>query len=128
MLPLCRAEGIGVIPWSPLARGRLARAWDEASARSETDEFGKTLHAATAEADRGVHARLTEVAARRGVPRAQIALAWVLQKQPVAAPIVGATRPQHLDDAVGALSLRLAPEEIADLERAYVPHAVVGFR
>src|SRR5512144_512868 len=109
MLPLCRAEGIAVLPWSPLARGRLARDWDAASARSETDEFGKTLYAATAEADRKVHARLGEVAARRGVPRAQVALAWVLQKPGVTAPIVGATRMQHLDDAVAALALRLSP-------------------
>jgi aryl-alcohol dehydrogenase-like predicted oxidoreductase len=128
MLPLCRAEGIGVIPWSPLARGRLARDWDEASARSETDEFARTLYTATAEADRAVHACLTEVAKRRGVPRAQIALAWVLQKEPVVSPIVGATKPQHLDDVIGALSLKLTAEEVADLERAYVPHAVVGFR
>ncbi|BDG02339.1 aldo/keto reductase [Anaeromyxobacter oryzae] len=129
MLPLCRAEGIAVLPWSPLARGRLARDWDEASARSETDEFGKTLYpAASAEADRKVHARLTEVAARLGVPRAQVALAWVLQKGGVTAPIVGATRMQHLDDAVAALSLRLAPEDVADLEGPYVPHGVVGFR
>ena len=128
MLPLCRAEGIGVIPWSPLARGRLARDWDQASARSETDEFGKTLYAATAEADRAVHARLTQVASRRGVPRAQVALAWVLQKEPVVAPIVGATRMQHLDDAVAALSLKLATDEIADLESSYAPHGVVGFR
>jgi 1-deoxyxylulose-5-phosphate synthase len=127
MLPLCRAEGIGVLPWSPLARGRLARDWDEASARSATDEFGKTLYAETAEADRAVHARLTEVAARRGVSRAQVALAWVLQKEPVVAPIVGATRMQHLDDAIAALSLRLAPEEVAHLESDYAPHGVVGF-
>jgi 1-deoxyxylulose-5-phosphate synthase len=128
MLPLCRAEGLAVLPWSPLARGRLARDWDEASARSETDDFGKTLYAGTAEADRKVHARLTDVAARRGVPRAQVALAWVLQKGPVTAPIVGATQMQHIDDAVAALSFRLAPEEVAQLEAAYVPHGVVGFR
>jgi aryl-alcohol dehydrogenase-like predicted oxidoreductase len=128
MLPLCRAEGLGVIPWSPLARGRLARDWDEKSARSETDEFGKTLYAATADADRRVHVRLTEVAARRKLPRAQVALAWLLQKEPVAAPIVGATRMQHLEDAVGALSVKLSPEEVAELEREYVPHGVVGFR
>jgi aryl-alcohol dehydrogenase-like predicted oxidoreductase len=127
MLPLCRAERIAVLPWSPLARGRLTRDWDAASARSETDEFGKTLYAATAEADRKVHARLTEVAAKRGVPRAQVALAWVLQKEPVTAPIVGATKMQHLDDAVAALSLRLGKEEIAALEGDYVPHGVIGF-
>ncbi len=128
MLPLCREEGLGVIPWSPLARGRLARDWDEKSLRSETDEFGRTLYAGTAEADRKVHARLTEVAVRRGLPRAQVALAWLLQKAPVAAPIVGATRMQHLEDAVAALSVRLSPEEVAELERDYVPHGVVGFR
>jgi len=128
MLPLCRAEGLGVLPWSPLARGRLARDWDEKSARSETDEFGRTLYAATAEADRKVHAKLTAVAARRGLPRAQVALAWVLQKEPVTAPIVGATRMQHLDDAVAALSVRLSPEEVAELESDYLPHGVVGFR
>jgi aryl-alcohol dehydrogenase-like predicted oxidoreductase len=128
MLPLCRDEGVGVLPWSPLARGRLARDWDAASARSETDEFGKTLYAATAQADAKVHARLGEVASRRGVPRAQVALAWVLQKPGVTSPIVGATRMQHLDDAVAALSLRLDAEEVTALESAYVPHAVVGHR
>jgi 1-deoxyxylulose-5-phosphate synthase len=128
MLPLCAAEGIGVIPWSPLARGRLARTWDAASARSETDDFGKTLYAATADADRKVHERLTEVAATRGVPLAQVALAWVLQKPVVSAPIVGATKMQHLEDAVAALSMKLTAEEVAALEAPYVPHAVVGFR
>jgi aryl-alcohol dehydrogenase-like predicted oxidoreductase len=127
MLPLCAAEGIGVIPWSPLARGRLTRDWDEASARSETDAFGKTLYAATAAADRKVHERLAEVASRRGVSRARVALAWVLQRAPVTAPIVGATKPHHLDDAIAALSLQLTPEEVATLESAYVPHAVVGY-
>jgi aryl-alcohol dehydrogenase-like predicted oxidoreductase len=126
MLPLCQAERIAVIPWSPLARGRLTRDWDAASARSETDAFGKTLYAATAEADRRVVARVAEVAARRGVPRAQVALAWVLQKPGVTAPIVGATRPEHLDDAAAALALRLDASEIASLEAPYVPHAVVG--
>jgi 1-deoxyxylulose-5-phosphate synthase len=127
MLPLCAAEGIGVIPWSPLARGRLARAWDAASARSETDEFGKTLYAATADADRKVHAALTEVAARRGVPLAQVALAWVLQKPVVTAPIVGATKMQHLDDAAAAVSLELMDDEIRRIEEPYVPHPVIGF-
>ena len=127
MLPLCRAEGIGVIPWSPLARGRLTRDWGATSARSETDEFGRTLYAHTADADRKVVEALTRVASARGVPRAQEALAWVLQKSPVSAPIVGATRLEQLDDALAALSLLLAPEEIAALEAPYVPHAVVGF-
>ncbi|MFD1673882.1 aldo/keto reductase [Alicyclobacillus fodiniaquatilis] len=128
MLPLCEAEGIGVIPWSPLARGRLTRDWDEKTARSETDEFGKTLYAATADADRKVVERVAEVAAKREVPRAQVALAWVLQKSPVTAPIVGATKMHHLEDAVSAVSLKLTPEEIADLEAPYVPHSVSGFR
>jgi aryl-alcohol dehydrogenase-like predicted oxidoreductase len=128
MLPLCEAEGIGVIPWSPLARGRLTRDWDQKTARSETDEFGKTLYAATADADRKVVERVAEVAAKREVARAQVALAWVLQKSPVTAPIVGATKMHHLEDAVSAVSLKLTPEEIADLEAPYVPHSVSGFR
>ncbi len=127
MLRLCQAEGIGVIPWSPLARGRLTRDWDESSARSETDEFGKTLYAKTAEADRKVVERVAEVASRRGVPRAQVALAWLLHKPVVTAPIIGASKPQHLEDAVAALSLKLPPEEITKLEEPYVPHAVAGF-
>jgi 1-deoxyxylulose-5-phosphate synthase len=127
MLRLCQAEGIGVIPWSPLARGRLTRDWDESSARSETDEFGKTLYANTAEADRKVVERVAEVASRRGVPRAQVALAWLLHKPVVTAPIVGASKPQHLEDAVAALSLKLTSEEMAALEEPYVPHAAAGF-
>ena len=127
MLPLCKAEEIGVLPWSPLARGRLARDWDTQTERVQNDAYGRTLHAGTEDADRRVAERVGEVAAARGVPRAQVALAWVLQKAPVASPIVGATKPHHLDDAVGALSLKLAPEEIATLEEPYVPHAVVGF-
>jgi aryl-alcohol dehydrogenase-like predicted oxidoreductase len=127
MLPLCRAEKIGVLPWSPLARGRLTRDWDASSERSQTDEFGKQLYSATADADRRVVERVAEVAAKQGVPRAQIALAWVLQQQPVTAPIVGATKPHHLDDAVAALSVKLSPEETEALEEAYVPHPVIGF-
>lgn len=127
MLPLCRHEGIAVIPWSPMARGRLTRDWDETSARVETDEFGKGLYKNTADADRKVVERVAEIARERNVPRAQIALAWVLQKSPVAAPIIGATRPAHLDDAVAALSIRLDADEIKRLEEPYVPHAVVGF-
>jgi len=127
MLPLCRDEGVAVIPWSPMARGRLTRDWDQASARTETDEFGRTLYLpATAEADRKVVEAVAAVASARGVPRAQVALAWVLQKREVTAPIVGATRLEQLDDAVAALSLVLSPEEIAALERPYVPHGVVG--
>ena len=127
MLPLCKAEGIGVIPWSPLARGRLTRDWDQATARAETDEFGKTLYAKTADADRKVVERVAEIAGKRGIPRAQVALAWLLSKSVITAPIVGATRLQHIDDAVAALSVKLTPEEIAALEAPYVPHAVAGF-
>jgi aryl-alcohol dehydrogenase-like predicted oxidoreductase len=127
MLPLCAAEGVGVIPWSPLARGRLTRPWDERSNRLETDEAGKRLYEATAAADRLVVERVAALAASRGVPAAQIALAWVLQKPVVTAPIVGASKPHHLDDAVAALGLALSAEEIADLEEPYVPHVVAGF-
>jgi aryl-alcohol dehydrogenase-like predicted oxidoreductase len=126
MLPLCRDEGIGVIPWSPMARGRLTRDWDETSARQETDEFGRNLYARTGDADRKVVEAVAKVAAARGVPRAQVALAWVLQKPGITAPIVGATKLGQLDDAVAAMSLGLTSEEIAALEAPYVPHAVVG--
>jgi len=126
MLPLCRAEGIGVIPWSPLARGRLTRDWNETSERQETDLFGKTLYTATLDADRQVVERVAEVAKARGVPKAQIALAWVVQKPGVAAPIVGASKLEHLDDAVAALLLTLTADEIATLEEPYVPHRLAG--
>jgi 1-deoxyxylulose-5-phosphate synthase len=126
MLPLCKAEGIGIIPWSPLARGRLTRDWDATSARAENDGFGRSLYRKTAAADRKVVEALTVVAARLGRPRAQVALAWLLAKSEVAAPIVGATRLDQLDDAVAALSLTLAPEDIAELETPYVAHAIVG--
>lgn len=126
MLPLCRDEGIAVIPWSPMARGRLTRDWDQTSARVETDDFGRTLYANTGDADRKVVEAVARVAAARGVPRAQVALAWVLGKREVTAPIVGATRLEQLDDAVAALSLKLSLEELAALEAPYVPHAVVG--
>lgn len=128
MLPLCQAEGVGLIPWSPLARGRLTRDWDEKSARSETDEFGKTLYAATADADKKVVDRVADIARKREVSRAQIALAWVLQKEPVSAPIIGATKMHHLEDAVASLSITLTPEEISSMEEPYVPHPVLGFR
>jgi aryl-alcohol dehydrogenase-like predicted oxidoreductase len=126
MLPLCRDQGIAVIPWSPLARGRLTRPWDQSTARLETDEFGRTLYAHTGDADRKVAEAVGEVAQARGVPRAQIALAWVLQKSEVTAPIVGATRLEQLDDAVAALSITLSAQEIATMEAPYVPHAVTG--
>jgi 1-deoxyxylulose-5-phosphate synthase len=128
MLPLCRELGVGVIPWSPLARGRLARAFDETSARQESDVFGRTLYEHTQDADRKVIEAVGRTAEARGVPRAQVALAWVLHKPGITAPIVGASKPEQLDDAAAALSLKLTPEEIAALEAPYVPHAVVGFR
>jgi len=124
MLPLCAAEGIGVIPWSPLARGRLTRDWDSSTTRSETDEFGKSLYAP---GDEQIVDRVAQVAAERGVPRAQVALAWVLSHPAVTAPIVGATKLEHLDDAVAAAELELSGDEIALLEQAYTPHEVVGF-
>jgi 1-deoxyxylulose-5-phosphate synthase len=127
MLPLCAAEGIGVIPWSPQARGLLTRDWNSTSTRSETDEVVPRLFAKSADADRKVVDRVAQVAAARGVPRAQIALAWLLAKPVITVPIVGATRLQHLDDAVASVNVQLSKEEIASLEEAYVPHAVVGF-
>ena len=127
MLPLCAAEGIGVLPWSPLARGRLARAWGEQTDRMEKDEVSKKLYEATDAADQKVVERVGEVAANRGVPRAQVALAWLLAKPAVTAPIIGASKPNHLEDAIAALTVKLTPEEIAALEEPYVPHAVVGF-
>jgi aryl-alcohol dehydrogenase-like predicted oxidoreductase len=127
MLPLCAAEGIGVLPWSPLARGRLARGWGEKTDRMEKDEVSKKLYEATAEADRKVVERVGEIAEMRGVPRAQVALAWLLAKPVVTAPIIGATKMQHLDDALAALLLKLSPEEIGALEEPYVSHPVVGF-
>lgn len=127
MMPLCAAEGVGVLPWSPLARGRLTRNWGETSNRMETDEFGKTLYIAAEDADRKIVERVAEIAAKRGVSKAQVALAWVVQKPFVTAPIVGASKPHHLEDAVASISLNLTPEEIAALEEHYVPHPVVGF-
>ena len=133
VLPLCADQGIGVLPWSPLARGRLTRAWDSQTERSATDAFGATLYASggappsTVDADRAVVEAVAHVAAQRGVPRAQVALAWVAQQPQVTAPIVGATKLHHLDDAVAALELDLSAEELAVLEAPYVPHAVAGF-
>jgi aryl-alcohol dehydrogenase-like predicted oxidoreductase len=124
MLPLCADQGIGVIPWSPLARGLLTRDWDAATARSETDPFGQSLYVAD---DRLIAEQLARVAENRGVPRAQIALAWVAGHPAVTAPIIGATKPNHLDDAVAALDIKLTAEEIEQLEKPYVPHRIAGF-
>src|SRR5215218_9431356 len=127
MLPLCREEKIGVTPYSPLASGRLTRDWSaERTARSETDQIAKSKYDATADTDRQIVARVAELAEKHGVPRVHIALAWLLQKQPVATPIVGATKTQHLDDAVGALAITLSANEVVYLEEPYVPHPVVG--
>ncbi len=128
MMPLCDDEGVGLLPWSPLARGRLARPWGAGSTRMDTDEFGRQLYAATIEADRAVVGQVEALAARRGVPMAQVALAWVMQQRGVTAPIVGASTVAHLDDAVSALSLKLDADERRALEAPYVPHAIVGQR
>jgi aryl-alcohol dehydrogenase (NADP+) len=127
MLPLCADLGVGVLPWSPLARGRLARDWDQATARSQTDEFGRTLYDTSA-SDRVIVDRVAEVASARGLPRAQVALAWLYHQQPVTAPIVGATKLHHLEDAAAATEVKLSDEERQKLEAPYVPHPVAGFR
>jgi aryl-alcohol dehydrogenase (NADP+) len=127
MLPFCRDQEVGVIPWSPLARGRLTRDPDASTERSSSDTFGTSLYSRTEQADRTVIERVAEVAEKRGVPRAQVALAWVAGAPGVTAPIIGATKPHHLEDAVAALDLELDPEERALLEEPYVPHEVVGF-
>jgi 1-deoxyxylulose-5-phosphate synthase len=128
MLPLCRTEGVGIIPWSPLARGRLARTWlSETTRRSETDRFGNAMYAKTEELDRAVVDRLAELAKRRGVAMATLALAWLLARPGIVAPIVGASKPHHLGNAVAAMSITLSLEETALLEEPYGPHPVLGF-
>ena len=127
MLPLCKSEGIGVIPWSPLARGRLARPWNsQATNRSETDVFGARIYAKIAEGDRQIIDEVGNIASRRDIPRAQVALAWMLRKPEITAPIIGATKPQHLQDAVAALDVKLTEDEVKALEAPYAPHPVVG--
>jgi len=126
MLPLCADQGIGVIPWSPLARGRLTRDWEATTERSQTDGFARSLYEATEDADRAVVDAVAQVAAERGVPRAQVALAWLASRPGVSAPIVGATRAHHLEDAVAAVELQLSDDEVARLEKGYVPHPVSG--
>jgi aryl-alcohol dehydrogenase-like predicted oxidoreductase len=129
MLPLCADQGIGVIPWSPLARGRLARSWSEAAAttREKTDVFGGMLYAHTRDADKAVIDNLGAVAERLGAPRSQVALAWLLAKPEVTSPIVGVSKPQHLNDALAALELKLDAETVKALEAPYQPHGVSGF-
>jgi aryl-alcohol dehydrogenase (NADP+) len=123
MLPLCLDQGVGVIPWSPLARGRLTRDWDTTTARSETDEFGQNLYLPE---DQQVHEQVAEVASARGIPRAQVAMAWLLGRPGVTAPIVGVTKAAHLDDAVAALDVELTQQETEQLEKPYVPHRIAG--
>ncbi|MFC5950762.1 aldo/keto reductase [Pseudonocardia lutea] len=124
MLPLCADQGVGVIPWSPLARGRLTRPWDATTARTETDEFGRSLYR---DEDRVIVDRVLELAEGRGLLPAQIALAWLLSRPTVTAPIVGATKRQHLEDALSAVDVALTDEEVAFLEEPYRPHEVAGF-
>jgi aryl-alcohol dehydrogenase-like predicted oxidoreductase len=126
MMPLCTAEQIAVVPWSPLARGRLTRDWDSETTRTRTDEYGNKLYVNAVHADRQVVEQVARIAAARAVPMAQVALAWISQKPFVTAPIVGASKPHHLDDALASLNLKLEPIEIAQLEAPYVPHAIVG--
>ncbi|WP_330286006.1 aldo/keto reductase [Streptomyces sp. NBC_00576] len=123
MLPLCADQGVGVLPWSPLARGRLTRDWDTTTERSETDTFGRTLYP---EGDRTIVDAVARIAAERDVPRARVALAWLLHQSPVTAPIVGATKPHHIDDAVAAVDLDLTDKEIEELGQPYTPHPVSG--
>jgi 1-deoxyxylulose-5-phosphate synthase len=125
MLPLCADQGIGVIPWSPLARGRLTRPWDAVTARTETDEFGKTLYRGE---DRQIVERVIELAAKRNLSSAQVALAWLLRNPAVTSPIVGVTKPEQLAQALSAVDVELDDAEVAYLEEPYVPHAVAGFR
>ena len=125
MLPLCQDQGVGVIPWSPLARGRLTRPWDTKTARSDTDEFGRSLYR---DEDRTVVENVIALAERRGVSPAQVGLAWLLAQPAVTSPIVGVTKPQHLADAIAAVDLELSVDEVAELGADYVPHAIAGHR
>jgi len=129
MLGLCLAERIGVLPWSPLARGRLARAWESqaSTTRFQTDEYGRKIYSGTEEADKRVVDRVGQIAEARGIPRTQIALAWLLHQPPVTAPIIGATKPHHLEEAVAALDVKLSDAEMEALEAPYISHPVVGF-
>ncbi len=123
MLPLCADQGVGVLPWSPLARGRLTRDWGTTTERSSTDNFGNRLYQ---DGDRAIVEAVTRIAGDRGVPRAQVALAWLLHQSTVAAPIVGAAKPQHIEDAVAAVELELSEKELEELEQPYTPHAISG--
>ncbi|PZE19543.1 aldo/keto reductase [Paenibacillus xerothermodurans] len=128
MLPLCKDQKIAVIPYSPLAKGRLTRDWDEPTHRSETDQVQKTQYGPHEDADRLVVERAAALAEQRGVLRSHIALAWVLHKEPITSPIIGVTKMSHLEDGIAALSIKLTPDEIAFLEEPYVPHPYIGFQ
>ncbi|TXS43172.1 aldo/keto reductase [Streptomyces sp. uw30] len=123
MLPLCADQGVGVLPWSPLARGRLTRDWGTVTERSANDNFGSRLYV---DSDRVVVEAVTRIANERGVPRAQVALAWLLQQAPVTAPIIGAAKPQHIEDATAAVELELSEKELDELQQPYAPHPVIG--
>ena len=126
MLPLCADQGVGVIPWSPLARGKLTRDWQEQTNRSQNDLFGQKLYKATENQDQEVAQAVASVAQKRGVPRAYVALAWLLAKPEITSPIIGATKAEHLSDAIVSIDLTLSDEEIKELEAKYVPHPVTG--
>nr|WP_107906400.1 aldo/keto reductase [Streptomyces chartreusis] len=123
MLPLCADQGVGILPWSPLARGRLTRDWGTVTDRSANDDFGSRLYV---DSDQVVVEAVTRVASERGVPRAQVALAWLLHQDTVTAPIIGAGRPRHIEDAAAAVELELSEKELEELERSYAPHPVIG--
>ncbi|MFR0355431.1 aldo/keto reductase [Streptomyces sediminimaris] len=123
MLPLCADQGVGVLPWSPLARGRLTRDWGTVTERSANDNFGDRLYA---DSDRTIVEAVTRLANDRGVPRAQVALAWLLHQDTVAAPIIGAAKPHHIEDAVAAVELELSEKELEELQQPYEPHAIAG--
>jgi aryl-alcohol dehydrogenase-like predicted oxidoreductase len=129
MHPFCIATGVGVLPWSPLARGRLTRPWDApgSGTRADTDEFGKTLYRTNEESNRSIVDAVAAIASSRDVPMAQVALAWVAGRDAVTAPIVGATKPHHIDDAAAALDLALTEDEVTRLEAAYTPREPAGF-
>jgi aryl-alcohol dehydrogenase-like predicted oxidoreductase len=127
MLPFCLDQGIGVLPWSPLARGRLTRDWEQSTRRAETDQFARGLYRQAVESDRKIVEAVRDVAAQRGVPRAQVALAWLLHQPAVTAPIVGATKPEHIADAVAAVDVELSEQELTRLGEHYVPHAPEGY-
>ena len=127
MIPLCIDQGVGIIPWSPLARGKITRDWDEATTRSGTDIYGLGMYAHAEQQDRKIAAAVAAIAGERGVARAQVALAWLLARPGITAPIIGTTKSHHLTDAIASLTLELSEEEMARLEADYIPHKVVGF-